>query len=221
MQTLLPYLSHGKNDHGHCQQRGQEASSSGAEMHSVVLGEEGMSSAVPPGSRFVTRSCQTQTAHRVQSWALLPLSVSFPRLCWVPLGAAGHDQSFAPREGWGELAWSTTLSSGAIAARVASQGGCSLPFTLTPEINSCISETWVCGERCCTCSATFSGDQKDSRFLLCKNIPFESVSPLVLAGATCTETACHCTLSCVPLSAGNVVCQKQRLTSPSIQEASR
>lgn len=49
-------------------------------------------------------------------------------------------------ESWPEVPLSPEVP---LQLRVASQRGCSLLFTLTLEINSCISETWVYGDRCC------------------------------------------------------------------------
>lgn len=157
-------------------------------------------------------------------------------LCWSPvfllphpLGASGCSRALpraSPPER-GEESWPEAPLSPAVPLQleVARQGGCNLPFTLMLEINSCISETRVCSERCCAHSASFSGGQKEGGFLHERVFPSNPCLPLRWQGLP-SHLYRNCPFlrslfSCMPLSAGNVLCQEQRLTSPSTQEASR
>ena len=74
----------------------------------------GMSSALPPAPRVVTKGCQTWTAYGARSWALLLPSVSISPSPGCPWVQQGTTQSFALRKGWAELAQSVAVSSHAV-----------------------------------------------------------------------------------------------------------
>lgn len=107
VQTLLPYISHGKNDQSLCQHCEQEVSSQVLDTEEPndprwcwEREEGGMSSALPPESGDAEPKWHRGCAG---PWVLLLPRVSLPSP-WMSLGAGGQYSKLCLQKGGGELA---------------------------------------------------------------------------------------------------------------------
>lgn len=122
----------------------------------------------------------------------------------LSLGASGCRRAVPPAlpPERGEENWPKPLS---LQLKVTGHSGCDLPFTLTLELSSCISEARVCNKRCCAHPASVSECLKGGGFLHEKK--FFPLNPLCCQGLL--SYLYRNSPSCAPFSSGNVLYQKQ------------